>query len=86
MKSFVRRGTIVVAVAGVALALAGVALAVKSSAWDGNTSQPNGTSGMPFSLVTSHNKVTLIYYGANYTGNSTLCARAWKPRSTWGRM
>lgn len=79
MKTIIRRGTIAVTVVGMALALAGVALAVKSSAWDGNTSQPYGTTGMPFSLVTSHNKVTVIYYGANYTGNSTRCANADSP-------
>ena len=76
MTRIVRSCAITAVVVGVALALAAGALAAKSGIWDGSTSQTFGTGALPISLEVSHNKVTVIFYGANYTGNSTRCARA----------
>jgi hypothetical protein len=79
MRRISRSGATAAGVAALGLVLAGSALGVKSGVWDGNTSQLNRQSGyaMPFSFETdSHNKVTVIYYGGDWTGNSKSCAQA----------
>jgi hypothetical protein len=79
MRCISRTSAIAAGVAAVGLVLAGSALGVKSGVWDGTTSQLNKQSGyaMPFSLETNgHNKVTVIYYGGDWTGNSKSCAQA----------
>ena len=74
MRRIVRVGGSVLAVASLALALAGAAFAVKSGVWDGNTNQSYGSAAMPFSLQVSRNKVTVVYFGADFTGTSSRCA------------
>ncbi len=79
MKRIFRSGAVVIALAGLALALANVALAVKSGDWDGTTNQTYSGHAMPFSLQVSHNKVTVIYFGADFTGSNSRCANSDSP-------
>ncbi len=74
MARIVRLGGPVLTAASVALTLAGTAFAVKSGIWDGNTNQSYSGGAMPFSLQVSRNKVTVVYFGADFTGTSSRCA------------
>jgi hypothetical protein len=79
MKRIIRAGAVATALAGLALALASVALAVKSGVWDGTTNQTYAGGAMPFSLEVAHNKVTVIYFGADFTGSAAGCANSDSP-------
>lgn len=74
----VRRSAIIAIAASVLLACCGVAFAAKSGRWSGATSQTYSGGGMPFALEVSHKKVTVIYYGADFTG-SAGCANVDSP-------
>jgi hypothetical protein len=79
MKRILHAGMIAMALAGLSLASASVALAVKSGVWDGTTNQSYTGGAMPFSLEVSHNKVTVIYFGADFTGSTSGCANSDSP-------
>jgi hypothetical protein len=70
MRSKLRIGATVVAVAALALVFAAVAFAVKGGVWSGHTSQKYTDGSEPFAIQVSHNKITKIYYGAEYSGGS----------------
>jgi hypothetical protein len=79
MARIVRLGGSLLAATALALTLAGTAFAVKSGIWDGNTNQSYSGSAMPFSLQVSRNKVTVVYFGADFTGTSSRCALSDSP-------